>query len=361
MTEQALGEVSVQTATILVVEDDNSIQGVLQNILSMEGYAVRVAGSGQAALDILEYEVVDLVLLDVMLPDMNGYELCQHVRGTTLSGVPIMMLTALTLPQYVAQGLQSGADDYLKKPFDPRELLLRIEKLLRRRQESIGLVSENGTLRETLDLVQRQLVAARDESQTEATLRHEFLHNVTTHMRALVGIVDAEIRRQPPGLAREAVQRVKSRVRGVALVYEVSEALQSDPVVIGDVIRTISSALKTIYRPWKRILLSVEGEAVDVPLTIGAPLAMIVNELITNCFKHAFPENRFGAIKVRYGITDGMFFLDVADDGVGFTVTDPPRMGRTTVAQLVAGLDGTINWHSTTSGTCVSIELPLVP
>jgi two-component system response regulator MprA len=120
--------------TILVVDDDPKICSVLRRGLRFEGYDVHVAEDGPQALEIARQEPPDLVLLDVMLPGMDGLEVCRRLRRGT--SMPILMLTARdAVPDRIA-GLDSGADDYLVKPFDFDELLARIRALLRRVQPS---------------------------------------------------------------------------------------------------------------------------------------------------------------------------------------------------------------------------------
>lgn len=120
--------------TILVVDDDPKICSVLRRGLRFEGYDVHVAEDGPQALEIAREEPPDLVLLDVMLPGMDGLEVCRRLRRGT--SMPILMLTARdAVPDRIA-GLDSGADDYLVKPFDFDELLARIRALLRRVQPS---------------------------------------------------------------------------------------------------------------------------------------------------------------------------------------------------------------------------------
>lgn len=352
---------SLPVATILVVEDDHDIRSILYDILMQAEYQVVTAHTGQAALDMLEQEVIDLVLLDVRLPDLDGYEVCRHIRQHTGSATPVIMLTALTQQPNVTRGFREGADDYVRKPFAPEELLLRIQGILRRYDGAREAEQEALALRNALQLIQRQLELTREEMQIEAILRHEFLHNVTTHMHALNGIAEATLRKLPPSAEREAVQQLRSRIRGAALVYEVSAALQTDPVEISTIVRTITSALKSMYRPWKRVVVNVQGAPVDLPLSIASPLALITNELITNCFKHAFPENRFGTIDVRY-TADTHFELDVIDNGIGFEPDVPASgSGRTTITQLVGNLHGAVTWQSSAAGTRVRLRIPLQP
>jgi two-component system response regulator MtrA len=116
-------------ARILVVDDDPAIAEMIGIILRGEGYDPLFAADGKAAIDSFRGERPDLVLLDLMLPGMSGLEVCRTVRGE--SGVPIIMLTAKGEPTDVVQGLESGADDYVVKPFNPKELVARIRARLR--------------------------------------------------------------------------------------------------------------------------------------------------------------------------------------------------------------------------------------
>jgi DNA-binding response OmpR family regulator len=348
------------TTSILVVEDDEPIQLLLRDILSSAHFAPVVVSTGTQALEQLEQRDFDLMILDLMLPDMDGYEVCQRVRESSHSSLPIIMLSALKQQQRIVKGLSLGADDYVTKPFFPDELLARIQRLLRQRQEELTLVNENGALRNMLQLAQRELHSAQQESQTESILRRELLHNVSTHMQSLCAIIEAELRRLPPGQEREAVQRVRSRVRGAALVYQVSESLQQDPVRIDEVISITASALKTIYRPWKRITMTITGEPTELPASIASPLAMVVNELITNCFKHAFPENRFGTITVTHRRDDFAFYLEVIDNGVGSQPARPKHgSGCATIRQIIDSLSGTIEWDSGPDGTRAALSVPV--
>jgi DNA-binding response OmpR family regulator len=115
---------------ILVVDDDMNVRDVVRRYLERAGYAVAVAGDGEAALRIIAEAEPDLVVLDLMLPGIDGLEVCRRIRGR--SAVPVVMLTALGEEDERIAGLQLGADDYVAKPFSPRELVLRVASVLRR-------------------------------------------------------------------------------------------------------------------------------------------------------------------------------------------------------------------------------------
>jgi len=115
---------------ILVVEDEPALVGILEFLLTDEGYQVAVAYDGETGLELAKEEKPALVILDVMLPNMNGFEVCNQLRRFTT--IPVIILSAKDHDQDVIKGLEIGADDYITKPFNHRELVLRVKKLLSR-------------------------------------------------------------------------------------------------------------------------------------------------------------------------------------------------------------------------------------
>lgn len=134
---------------VLIVEDDLTLQEMLDYNLSMQGYEVLRAGNGRSALDIARSGKPDLILLDLMLPGIDGFEVCRILRKEL--SVPILMLTARTEEVDKIVGLEMGADDYLTKPFSMRELAARVKALLRR-----------------VDLLREEFAAAPTASASEA-------------------------------------------------------------------------------------------------------------------------------------------------------------------------------------------------
>lgn len=120
--------------TILVIDDDPDIRAILRDNLELDGYAVLSASTGKAGLDLFQREMVDLVILDLMLPDMDGIQVCRAVRSQ--STVSIIMLTAKDGVSDKVLGLEHGADDYIVKPFDYLELAARIKARLRRSKQA---------------------------------------------------------------------------------------------------------------------------------------------------------------------------------------------------------------------------------
>ena len=149
---------------ILIIEDDPTLLRGLKDNFELEGYAVDTAADGPSGLEAAMTARADLILLDVMMPRMNGFEICQRLRAANIQ-TAIIMLTAKGEEDDIVRGLNLGADDYVTKPFSIRELLARVNAFLRRRREPAQQVFEFG--RCGLDLAARTL--SRNGEEVELT------------------------------------------------------------------------------------------------------------------------------------------------------------------------------------------------
>jgi two-component system response regulator ResD len=157
-------------AQVLVVDDDDTVASVVVNYLERAGHTTRQIGDGAAALDAVTAHQPDLMVLDLMLPGLDGLEVCRRVRASW-PRLPVVMLTALAEPDDRIAGLEVGADDYVTKPFSPRELVLRVDSVLRRASEAPLPVAKRvltaGAI--TVDTAARR--ATRDGSELALTVR----------------------------------------------------------------------------------------------------------------------------------------------------------------------------------------------
>lgn len=170
-----------QSPRVLVVEDDSSIITMLRRGLSLEGYEVSVAETGPQALDRSQSDQHDVIILDIMLPGINGVEVCRRLRAAG-DETPILMLTARDDVDDRVSGLDAGADDYVVKPFAFPELLARLRALLRR-HERVGTDQLGETLEfEDLRLDTSTRFAHRGERRIELTTREfDLLHLFLRH------------------------------------------------------------------------------------------------------------------------------------------------------------------------------------
>jgi two-component system alkaline phosphatase synthesis response regulator PhoP len=170
---------------VLVVDDEESIRKLVEYNLTQAGYEVTVAEDGLQALDMIHQQHVDMVVLDLMLPGIGGMELCKRLRQQQ-SKVPIIMLTARGEEIDRVLGLEMGADDYVTKPFSPRELVARVRAVLRRNPEESGEGGgfiEAGPLR--LD-PEKYVVTVRGEVVDLTPREFELLHYLLRHMDRVV-------------------------------------------------------------------------------------------------------------------------------------------------------------------------------
>ncbi len=221
---------------ILIIEDDEAIVRVLRRSLAYEGYSVDAAFDGETGLTFARDAHPDLVILDWMLPGMDGLEVCQRLRG--VGNVPILMLTAKDTVNDRVQGLDAGADDYMVKPFQLEELLARVRALLRRTQpERVPVLTFSDLV---LDTATRQAMrkgriislTAKEYDLLELFLRHP--RQVLT--REMIfdrvwgydfggesNVLDVYIRYLRQKLEAEGEARLLHTVRGVGYVLRESE------------------------------------------------------------------------------------------------------------------------------------------
>ncbi len=166
---------------VLVVDDDPRILSMMRRVLQLDGYEVGLAADGDEALEVMRREGADLVILDLMLPGRDGFDVCRSLRQE--SSVPILMLTARDEALDKVTGLDSGADDYVVKPFNPDELLARVRALLRRVQPR-----EVEVLRfEDVELVPSRREVRRADEPVELTNReYELLEFFMRHARQVL-------------------------------------------------------------------------------------------------------------------------------------------------------------------------------
>lgn len=162
----AQANVPPANVTVLVVDDEESLCTLLQISLERQGYRVLIARNGREALDVVANKKVDLVLLDVMMPVMNGFETCLELRKRT--DVPVVLLTALNRPDDIVHGFGLGADDYITKPFTFREVEVRLQAILRRMHWNLERITQE-------QVIQVQDIVVNDDVH-EVTVRGEIVH-----------------------------------------------------------------------------------------------------------------------------------------------------------------------------------------
>jgi two-component system KDP operon response regulator KdpE len=170
---------------ILIVDDDPKLIRLLREVLSAAGYEVLASSDGRQAIETAAMEQPDLMVLDIMLNDMDGYQVARRVRE--FSNIPIIMLTAKVTEADKLTGFNAGADDYITKPFSSKELLARVRAVLNRTHQAvssrIGTQLECGDLK--IDLARRRVIIGEQEVYLTAT-EYNLLHELALHMNQVL-------------------------------------------------------------------------------------------------------------------------------------------------------------------------------
>ncbi len=221
---------------ILIVEDERRLANLLRRVLTEERHTVDVAHDGTGGLDLAGSDTYDLVILDLMLPGLDGVELCRRIRADRVE-TPILMLTARGAVEDRVAGLKAGADDYLVKPFALEEMLARVDALLRRRGRTIEATPELRVAGLSLDLVRHEArregrvieLTAKEFALLEYLMRHPgqvlTRTQITDHvwrydLEALSNVVDIYIHYLRDKIDRDFSSPLIKTVRGVGYKIE---------------------------------------------------------------------------------------------------------------------------------------------
>ncbi len=174
---------------ILLIEDEQNVSSFIKKGLEEENYSVYVVYDGQTGLEVLYQNLIDVIILDIILPGINGFEVCHNIRQKGYQEVPILMLTALGSTENVVRGLDMGADDYLVKPFKFKELLARVKALGRRKNLTIPVHRQIRISDLVLDLDAKMVSRAGLEIKLTST-EYRLLEYLLINQRRVVSRVD---------------------------------------------------------------------------------------------------------------------------------------------------------------------------
>ncbi|HSL71505.1 MAG TPA: response regulator [Longimicrobiales bacterium] len=350
----------VRGAKILVVDDEPLARQMFTDLLEAQGFRVITVARGEEAFAFLPE--VELVLLDAMLPGRDGWSICREIKEQHDPLLPVIMVTARTAPEDVVRTFASGADDYVAKPFHVAELTARIESRLRVHRAEVTIKRANEQLRELADQNYQLYEQARRDAEERALLLRELDHRVRNNLSVIMGLLSMERNRRPPRAPAEALSSLESRLRSFMLVHEALRRHNYRGVPIREIAEKLAQRLRNAWDVDSRIDLAVEGDAHNLSEKKGFALALVLNELITNAFRHAFPDGRHGRVTIQIGEVNQRIRVVVRDDGAGTAVTPRAEVvgsGRSIVAALVRDeLEGSVDYQSTENGTCVALEFP---
>jgi signal transduction histidine kinase len=343
------------TSKILIVDDEVSGIITLEAMLEGEGYEVESARNGESALKKAENILPDLILLDVMMPGMDGFEVCRRIRATPiLAEVPIIILTALNDHASRLTGLEAGADDFFSKPLDQQELRARVRTVTRLNRYHT-LLSQREQLREMAGRV----VAAQEQERHHISreLHDDLGQSLTAHilnLRNLQGdlpLNDEALCARLDGLITETVATLeKMRLMAQNLRPPILDALE------------LRSALENYCREFSsraRITLTFEADP-SLPATTDVnkiTLYRFLQESLTNVTRHS----QASKVWVELTIEENWLSLTVQDNGIGFDATERiSGIGIKGLQERMTLVGGTLTISSAAGrGTILSARLPM--
>jgi signal transduction histidine kinase len=308
-TDAAAGKGSYK---ILVVDDEPVNIQVLKNLLSIRNYSVYKAYNGQEALDLVaKGEEFDLVLLDVMMPKMSGYEVCRRLRTQySLFNLPIVMLTAKNQVQDIVLGFQSGANDYIQKPFDKEELLARVRTLLE---------------------LKGAMTAAMAANKAKSLFLANMSHEIRTPLNAVIGLTHLLLNTPMDDKQRDYTE--KMRRAASALLGIINEILDFSNVDSGRIkLERIPFNLRRVFDDigdFFRGQSSASGIPLRFDIEPSVPSALLgdplrLQQVFINLIDNAFKFTEKGAVTVRAAVSrqDNLSVIlnfEVEDTGIGMS------------------------------------------
>jgi two-component sensor histidine kinase len=349
------------SASILVVDDEPLARQMFVDLLEAHHYRVVPLARGEEAFAFLPE--VELVLLDAMLPGRDGWSICREIKQHDPL-LPVIMVTARTAPEDVVRTFAAGADDYVAKPFHIAELTARIESRLRVRRAEVAIKRANQQLRELADQNYQLYERARQDAEERALLLRELDHRVRNNLSVILGLLSMERNRRPPRPSQEALASLEHRLRSFLLVHEALRRQNYQGVPVREIAEKLAQRLHNAWDVEHRIDVSMDGTIITLDERQGFALALALNELLTNAFRHAFPDGRPGHIQIHFSADAGdTFTLVVRDDGVGqasAAKTPITGSGRSIVQALIKDeLGGSVEFRTTADGTEAVLTFPI--
>ncbi len=307
--------------SILMVDDEPVNIKILKGMLSAEGYHILKADSGPKALEILENQIPDIILLDVMMPEMDGFEVCRRIKAQkALRLIPVLMVTALHDKIHRQQALEAGADDFLTKPIDRTELIIRVKSLIRIKHYSDELVESNRILEEQKEKLKKL------EKAKEA-LTHMIVHDLRSPLTSISMNLDLCLMKleQDMGLKRYLENAsyqctyLDSMIQGLLDIYKMEKGkitLNKQRVRPDRLVRNAADRFIPQLES-KRIHLDLKLPSNCPDLHLDSELiSRVIGNLLDNAIRHT-PDGGNIEIKLSPDKEQKSIVFSVADSGKG--------------------------------------------
>jgi signal transduction histidine kinase len=341
---------------LLIVDDEMSASATMEAAFASEGYDLEFASNGELAIRKADSFLPDIILLDVMMPGMDGFETCRRLRAIAkLAEVPIIFLTALDDRASRLAGIEAGADDFLTKPIDIQELRLRVRTILKLNRYRTLI-----TQRESLQEMASRIITAQEEERKHISreLHDDFGQALIAHMLNLRNL-QIDLGRKN----NEFNQTLDMLIADTNKTLEKIRLLAQDlrPTLLDTL--GLKRALETYCNEFKartglEISLEIDAEFPELSDMHSITLYRFVQEALTNVVKHS----KASQVWVELSLDGQNAVLTVQDNGHGFAVSDMEYIkgiGITGMRERLMIAGGELRINSSSNGTIISAYLPL--
>jgi len=374
----------MKDVSILIIDDEPDNFDVIEALLNRQNYHLHYAANGESGLAALENLKPDLILLDVMMPGMDGIEVCRRVRERSQwQSTPIIMVTALTEKEDLSRCLAMGADDFISKPVNSYELRARVQSMLRIKAQYDQLEEFSRFQRNTINVLGRNL------QELTGNLTRSFPHELNTPLNGIIGVIQL-LKADLEGLdsseiyellemAEQSASRLEKLTKRFILYLELET--QQGPAKRSPK-ATTTSVSYDIHTEIQQKAIQANREG-DLTLELGVcpvPLpdrywSALLFELLDNALKFSSPQT---PISIRTQIQENLFYLEITDQGKGMTPEQISRiaafvkftaqnythegmgLGLKIVQKIVEWAGGKLDISSQPDvGTKISINLPI--
>lgn len=314
--------IEMEQIRLVLAEDDYLTSEKIREVAETLGYAViGEASDGEQAIAMTCDLRPDVVLMDIKMPGMNGLVAAEKIQQQCPT--PIVVLTAYQSNDLLEQANRAGVGAYLSKPPNPRELHRTVTMAISRFQDMQALRALNIKLEAEIAEHQRAERELRQALREKEVLLKEVHHRVKNNLQMISSLLYFQVQNEEDQRVFDLLQNSRDRIRSIAMVHEQiyqSKALSS--IHFEEYIHDMTAYLFHAYgMDARRIELRIDAEPVVLTAETAIPCALILNELVSNICKYAFPEKRPGRIDVRFSERDEAYCFVVADTGAGLPDT----------------------------------------
>lgn len=339
--------------SVLFVEDEQHIRNFISKLLANRVHEIYFATNGIEGLELYLQHKPDLLITDISMPDINGLDLIRKLKITHPS-LYVIVMSAYSFKEYFLDAISLGVNGYLIKPIEPAKLLSMLDEIA-------GYILMHKALEEKEKKRQVAELNLKKSLEEKEILLKEVHHRVKNNMQIISSILKMQERLVDDPKLKTVLGESQNRIHSMALIHE--NLYKSDNLANIQFRNYAQSLVNTISRGYfdlhGKITFAFDIEDIFFPLDIGIPCGLIINELISNAFKHAFPDKQEGLIRISLKKNeDKTYQLSVTDNGIGINPDFNPEkantLGMRIVFKLIQQIEGTLRYDFT-QGTCYYI------